>query len=289
MNRMASGTIAGVLAGIVFAVIAFSGDPIIATDTSFYLSIADGLQNRPAEVLLAKDKVRVTVLTLPILLIIARQVAPDRWPYLIVFVNVVCLAAVAGLLVVIVRKVTQSALAAFVALLFYVTGYDVVAWLRYVLTDNIFALAATVVFYLLIRGIVQDEPTPRRRIALGFALFASFITRATGSVLVPVVVFSEWWSHRRAARGGIARVGPWILLLVVFTGGLFGRLRPCRGQTDPAAFDDRSFRAADRPVRSLLSVQDQRVLPDAQPDQHRLLHPALRARVVGIVGWSPRG
>lgn len=222
MRKMGFWTIS-IFVGILFAVIAFSGDPVIATDTPLYLSIADDLRSQPADVIFAKDRALVTVLTLPSILVLARDMAPNRWPYIIVFVNVVSMALAAGLLIAVVRLVTKSALASLAALVAYVTSYDVIAWLRYVLTDNIFVLVATGVFYLLIRGIVRDERSVRRRVGLGFALFVAFITRAAGAVLVPVVIFSEWWSHRGPARGRFSRTAPWILVLVVGAGGMFVR------------------------------------------------------------------
>lgn len=223
MNRVVTGKIAAIAAAVVFAIIAFSGEPVIAADTPLYLSIADRLRDNPAEIVFAKDRALFTVLTLPSLLIVARESAPEHWPYLIVFVNVICLAAGAGLLVATVRMVTQSALAALAALLLYVMGYDVIAWLRYVLTDNIFVLTTTAVFYLLVRGIVQDGPSLRRRTGLALALFACFITRAAGAVLLPVVLFAEWWSHREPPRGRLGRVAPWLLLLAIALGGMFVR------------------------------------------------------------------
>jgi 4-amino-4-deoxy-L-arabinose transferase-like glycosyltransferase len=133
------------------------------------------------------------------------------------------MALAGALLVKLVRDVTESALAALLALAFYATSFDVIVWMRYVLTDCLFTALATAAFYFLIRGVVLPRSSSRRYLGLCISLLLSFITRATGAILIPVAAFAAWWARRDEPSTFAARVGPWLLLFLLAFSGLVAR------------------------------------------------------------------
>lgn len=222
-EKLANGPAVFVFICIVFGAIALSKPPVIATDTPFYLKIADTLQSHPADVLFAKERATWTVLVLPALVIASKAIAPTSWPYIIVVVNVLSMAAAGAWLVMTVRLATRSVLLSMIALSLYVISFDVVVWMRYILTDCLFTAAATAAFYFLVRNLMLPESQQRRFGALCFSLFLSFITRASGAILIPVAMFSTWWTRWESRTSVRAKLAPWVLLVVLAFCGLAAR------------------------------------------------------------------
>lgn len=209
------------LAALVFGVIAFARPPAQSADARFYLKLSDGIRDGRWDVILTTEKATWTVVTLPVILVAARSVAPVHWPYVVVAINVLAMAAAAALLAAIVRWVTQSLSAVAVALAFLFAAYDVAVWLRFILTDMIYTGLALAAFALVIRGIVMDEQPGRRRVLLGLSLAASFVTRASGAILIPLAIFAEYWVHERGkADRFVRRAMPWVFLAL----GVLGML-----------------------------------------------------------------
>ncbi len=214
-----------VLVALIFGVIAFARPPVQSPDATFYLSLADAIQQGKSEVIFTTEKATWTVVTLPLLLVAAQSITLEHWPFLIVLVNVLSMAAAAALLVALVRMVTHSAVAALAALLFYVAAYDVMTWLRFILTDIIYTCLALATFVIIMRGIVRDEPPARRLLLLSLFLVLCFATRASGAILIPLAIFTEYLaSHPDRQHQSAARcAAPWILLAVVAAGIMLAR------------------------------------------------------------------
>ncbi len=209
---------------VFFAGIAFSGPPHFSPDTTYYLGLASDLQTNPSEVVLNTKKATWTVLVLPALLAILQRIAPEWWPYVFVGVNAVALAFVTALLHRVVHVVTSSAVAALVAVAFQLLCYDFVSWVRFILTDMIYAVLAMAALAITLLGIVSDRRESRRRVRLAAVVAVAFITRASGAILVPMAVFSEWWAHGRpTGRFGARRLAPWVVLLVIGVAGITTR------------------------------------------------------------------
>jgi hypothetical protein len=96
----------------------------------------------------------------------------------------------AVMLVGIARRATRSALAAFVALLFYVFCYELLQWIPFIVTDLMFAVVAFVPFALVARRIL-DPREPARPVLLAISLVVACLTRPPGVVLIPLVLFVE--------------------------------------------------------------------------------------------------
>lgn len=196
------------LTALLFGAIAAPMTPTLTSDTRFYLSLSDAIMGGNAGTAFGTTtQASWTVIVVPLLMSGARLIAPQRWPVLMVALNVLCGALTAMLLVWVVRIVTRSLLAAAVALLFYVAAYDVVVWLKYVLTDMLYSALALATFAVLIRGIVRDEPAARRRIQLAILLVLCFITRPAGVILIPLVIFIE------LVASYPKRVAPWAFVI----------------------------------------------------------------------------
>ena len=124
------------------------------------------------------------------LLAAARAISPAHWMALMIAVNVASSGAVAVMLVDLVRRASRSAVAPAVALVFYLACYEVIQWMRFVLTDALFAAVAFVPFYLLGRRILI-EGEPRRPLLLTVSVLLAAFIRPPGLLLVPLVLFGE--------------------------------------------------------------------------------------------------
>ncbi|MEO8382299.1 MAG: hypothetical protein ABI779_21745 [Acidobacteriota bacterium] len=191
----------------VFGAVAAMSTPVISSDTHFYMSLARAIVEGKSDVFLTSRSATWTVLTFPALLALAQRIAPTHWAAVMVALNVVVGALTAVLLLWVVTFVTRSQLALGVALLFYVSAYDILAWLKFVLTDMVYSCIALAAFGVALQGIMREKSTMRRRILLGVLLLASFITRPAGAILVPLVLLTEWMAVKRRA--------PWLLLMVL--------------------------------------------------------------------------
>lgn len=196
------------LTAILFGAVAATMTPTLSHDSRFYLRLSDAIMGGDAGTAFGTtEQASWTVIVVPLLISAARLIAPERWPAVMVILNVLCGALTAMLLVWLVRTVTRSLVAAGVALLFYVAAYDVVAWLKFVLTDMLYSALALATFAVLIRGIVRDEPAARRRVQLAILLALCFITRPAGVILIPLVIFIE------LAASYPRRVAPWAFVI----------------------------------------------------------------------------
>ncbi|HUP60160.1 MAG TPA: phospholipid carrier-dependent glycosyltransferase [Thermoanaerobaculia bacterium] len=188
-------------------------------DASFYLEISDAIRDGRLEVFLTKKGAGWSVVGFPMFVALAQAVTPDHWRGIILTFNVVCAAITAVLLVMTVRLVTSSVLAAAAALLFYLTAYDVLVWVKFVLTDPLYGVWTLATFYLLLRGVMDEPPMKRRRLWLVLALVAGFITRPAGIVLPPLVILTEWLIVPRA---GDAPAPKRAVVLLIFTAVVAG-------------------------------------------------------------------
>ena len=189
---------------IYFGAVAATMTPTLSRDSRFYLRLSDAIiAGNAGTAFGTTEHASWTVIILPLLISGARFIAPEQWPLLMVILNVLCGALTAALLVCLVRMVTRSLAAATVALLFYVVAYDVVAWLKFVLTDMLYSVLALATFAILIRGIVREEPAVPRRVYLAILLALCFITRPAGVILIPLVIVIE------LSDSYPKRVAPW--------------------------------------------------------------------------------
>lgn len=133
------------------------------------------------------------------LLAAARALSPGHWMGLMIAVNLVSSGAVAVMLVDLVRRASRSAAAPVVALIFYLACYEIVQWLRFVLTDPLFSALAFIPFYLLGRRILI-EGEPLRPLLLTISILLAAFTRPPGFLLIPLVLFGEVALVRRRVR-----------------------------------------------------------------------------------------
>jgi hypothetical protein len=206
------------LAAVLFGAVASTMTPTLSLDSRFYLRLSDAiLAGHAGDAFGTSEQASWTVIVVPLLISGARLVAPERWPVVMVLLNVLCGAGVAMLLVRMVRMITRSVPAAAVALLFYVAAYDVVAWLKFVLTDMVYSLLALATFAVAIRGIVEGGPATPRRLRLTILLVLCFITRPAGVVLIPLVIFVELMAAHPK------RVAPWVFVIAAAAAVMLAR------------------------------------------------------------------
>jgi hypothetical protein len=195
-------------------------------DTQLYVEIADDLSRGDTAQYQTTATAMWTVVTLPSLIAVARSIAPAKWPYLMVLVNVLCAGGTAALLASFVRRFTRSDLAAAAALVLYVSAFDVILWVRYVLADTIYASLSAIVFMLSVQPLVSAEPLRGRRFWLAAALIIGFFTRPTGVVVIPFVLLTEFLILPLAS-GRIANVRRyaviWLLLIAAALAGVVVR------------------------------------------------------------------
>lgn len=155
-----------------------------------------------------------TTLTFVSLVAVASMLAPEQWMTLVMGVNVIASALTAVLLVALVRRLTQSAAAAASALLLYLACFDLVLWVRFVLTDIVYSAIALAVFTLVADGLLGPR-IAYRRLLLCMAIAAALLTRPVAIVLVPLVLFAELILGRTAPRGRTLVVAGVLAIAVV--------------------------------------------------------------------------
>lgn len=189
---------------------------IIGVDTQLYITLADQVRAGTWSGVFDSSRVLWTKTIYIVLLAAARAISSVHWPLIMVAVNVLCSAATAVLLVALMRRATSSLPATALALAFYVTGFDIFTWVRWVLTDTIYTLAALGVFVLVAIPIL-DPSAPRRHGLLAAALLFALFSRPPGMVLVALTaVAALWfWPPPRLRRGLLATM---LLVIVAAVG-----------------------------------------------------------------------
>lgn len=181
------------------------GHPRLATDTQTYISIADGMRTGDLSELLTPSFARWSKLTYLAVLALARAFAGGRWMLVMMFVNILCSALTAVLLVDLVRRATRWRGAWVFALLSYLFCWDIWSWLPFVVTDVVYTLVALVPFALVARRLIIDGE-PFRPLLLTASLLVVFFTRPPGVVIIPLVLFVELVLVRRRVRGRTAAI-----------------------------------------------------------------------------------
>jgi hypothetical protein len=192
------------------------GNAIVGIDTTVYVAFADQVRAGTWNGVFDSSRVLWTKTIYIALLAAARAISSVHWPLIMVAVNVLCSAATAVLLVAVMRRATSSVLATAVALAFYVAAFDIFTWVRWVLTDTIYTLAALAVFVLVAIPIL-DPAASRRYGLLTIALLFAVFSRPPGLVLVALtLVAALWfWPPMRLRRGLLATM---LLVTVVVVG-----------------------------------------------------------------------
>jgi hypothetical protein len=202
-----------VLIAVAFAVTS-GGHLRESPDATFYLELSNAAGNGHLSTFVTSKQANFTVILFPALIAFVRMLSPGRWQSIMLAINIIAAALTGVMLVGLVRRVTSSSVAAMtVALLFYLTCYDIFSWTWLLLTDNIYACLAILVFVLTLRGITGSEESSRsRRIKLFIATIVAAITRPVGFFVVPVVIAAEWFYVERQPKRSRA------LWIVFFSG-----------------------------------------------------------------------
>ena len=196
------------------------GTAIQGVDTEFYVGIADQVRAGTWSGVFDSSRVMWTKTIYVVLLAAARAISSVHWPLIMVALNVLCCAGTAVLLVALMRRATSSVLAVAVALAFYVTGFDIFTWMRWVLTDPLYSFAAMGVFVLVALPIVEPG-APRRYGLLAAALVFAVFSRPPGMVLVALTLVAALWFWPRGETGEPRwRRGLLAAMLVVIVAGV---------------------------------------------------------------------
>lgn len=187
------------------------GHALASPDTRLYIRLADGFAGGDFSEAFNLDAVRWTKTLYVSLLALARTISPEHWQEIMMALNVACSGLLAVLLVEVVRRATRSVAGAAVALLLYLGCYEIVLWLPFLLTDQLFALLAFVPFFLGARRILTPGEPPRTGLLLLSLLLAVF-SRPPGVVMIPLALFIELVLVRRRVGH---RVAAGVILLVV--------------------------------------------------------------------------
>jgi len=179
------------------------GHPRNATDTPLYVSLADGMRTGDVSGIVTLSAARWSKATYLTILALARSFAGGQWTLVMMFVNILCSALTAVLLVDLVRRATRWRGAWVFALISYLVCWDIWSWLPFVVTDVMYTLVAFVPFALVARRLIIDGE-PFRPFLLTASLVIVFFTRPPGIVIIPLVLFVELVFVRRRVRGRTA-------------------------------------------------------------------------------------
>jgi hypothetical protein len=167
------------------------GRPVLSHDSQLYVSISGALMAGSLAPYQTTESAMWTVVIFPSLIAAARSVAPTGWPMLVLVLNVLCGGLTGALLVWFVRRATRSDAAGAAALLFYLGAFDIILWVRFVLSDTLYTCLALLVYILALHPLVSDTPLRGRRFWLAVSLVVCFFTRPTSLVLVAVALMME--------------------------------------------------------------------------------------------------
>jgi len=190
--------------------------PLQQVDTSIYTALADQMLEGTLSELFTPAVIHWTKLTYLSILAAARWVSSEHWMQIMLGVNILCAALTGTMLAWIVRHSTRSEAAVFVALLFYLSGFDILHWVRCMLTDTIYAAAALAVFAVLVRDL-YGVTGKRNHLLLVLALAGAVLSRPPGILLIPLVVFAVLFLVRLPEKRSQIRLAV-VLLLVVALG-----------------------------------------------------------------------
>lgn len=190
ISRLLASNLAVFVLALAITAVATRGRPMVAVDTALYVRITDDLLAGDLGSLFTSQATRWTKLTFLSVMVVAKVIAPDHWMFIVLGVNILASAATATLLVDLVRRTTRSAAACAVALLFYLTSFDVLVWVGRMLTDTLYVLLAFIPFYLLCRSFLRDAPRGAGWLLPG-SIVAAVFSRPPGIVLVPLVAFAK--------------------------------------------------------------------------------------------------
>lgn len=206
------------LTTVVMHGLATRGRALMSSDTALYVKLADGFTTGNFSQTFNLGAVRWTKSLYLFLLAAARAVSPGHWQYVMVALNILCSGVIAVLIVELARRASRSVVMPLVALLLYLTCYEVLQWLPFVLTDLMFTLTALLPFYLVARRIL-DPNEPLRPFLLVLSLLVAAFTRPPGAVLIPLVLFAELVLVQRRVRLRTAM----ILIVLIAAVALFVR------------------------------------------------------------------
>jgi len=194
------------------------GHALAAIDTGHYIGLADGFSSGDFSDTFNVEAVRWTKSLFLAILALARAISPEHWKQIMVALNVACSGLIAVLLVDLARRASRSSVAPAVALLMYLTCFEVFQWMRFVLTDPFFFLTGFLPFVLVARRIVIPGE-PRRPVLLALSLLMAVFSRPPGAVLIPLVLFGELVLVEASVRRGVAAA----IILLAAMAALFVR------------------------------------------------------------------
>jgi hypothetical protein len=145
------------------------------------------------------------------LVALAKVVAGSFWPQLIVIINIFLGALVGVMLADLIYSFTKSVLSVWIILLLYVFNPEIMLWPRYVLSDVSYMFINFLIFYLIAKVFLGKGTTISKYwIFISFFSIVNFLYRATGLVMIPLVLFA-WYLHNRK------KTVPWKAFFAYFT------------------------------------------------------------------------
>lgn len=186
--------------------------PMPQVDTPIYTRLADELLTGKPSELFTPAAVHWTKITYLAVLAAARAISPEHWMQIMLGVNVFSTALTAMMLGWIVRRATRSDVAVAVTLLFYFSGFDIIHWVRCMLTDTVYAAASLAVFAVIVRDL-YDQRRERRLLLLVLAL--AVLSRPPGILLIPLAAIAAFFLVRPPEERRRTRWGVVLLLAIV--------------------------------------------------------------------------
>ena len=149
------------------------------------------------------------------LLALLRLVFGTEYGTALVAVNFLAHLTLGLLLVALVKRLTRSGIAAWIALILFLACHEIVRWVPFLLSDSTFVLFAFAIFYLASARILGDRSG---WLPVLLPASAAVIYRPTGIVLLPDLVFaailSRWRRPLRRKGLVLAAAGAGVLALI---------------------------------------------------------------------------
>jgi hypothetical protein len=179
---------------------------VLAPDTRWFLQAGDDLLAHHFNVFhlyrtMSSLPPPVCYSLLPLLIAMAKAIAPASWRVLILIANAAATAG-AGVLTFRLAYRTIGAIGGAVAAAGFLGGVDIIDWSRFIVTDSLFLGISTLAIYLMAVALLRDAP--RYAWAAGGALLVALVTRPVAPLLlVPfaMVLIVMWRVRRRRADG----------------------------------------------------------------------------------------
>ena len=150
-----------------------------------------------------------------ILVALTKILAGNFWPQLIVLLNVICWSGAGVMLAKTVYTITKNKFSVWAVTVLYAANIEILLWIRYVLSDTIYAFVNFSIFYVVTSIFYRKDKTIpiKSWVAVFLLLLINISFRPAGLVMIPIVACSFYFWIIKTEHKTL----PWKFIYVSFS------------------------------------------------------------------------